>query len=123
MDFTPIDLFIILETCILIGSASILLYKAKKNDGKIDADELLEIMTKLRTTSVKTINEIMEAKVANETEQKEIINKKLLELINSDNSNLLECEKELLSKNMDSIIEYILNKKKDEEKINKIPKE
>lgn len=123
MEFTPIDLFIILETCILIGSAGILLYKAKKNDGKIDADELLEIMTKLRTTSVKTINEIMEAKVANETEQKEIINKKLLELINSDNSNLLECEKELLSKNMDSIIEYILNKKKDEEKINKIPKE
>lgn len=114
------DLFIILEIFIIMGSAGILLYRAKKNDGKIDADELLEILTKLRMTSVKTINEIMDAKVSSETEQKEIINKKLLELINSDNSSLLDCEKELLSKNMDSIIEYILNKKKDEEKIDEI---
>lgn len=117
MNFTPLDLFVIVEIVILFATSAILVYKAKQDDGKVDVDEMLEILNKLRVSSVKTINEIVEAKVSSESEQKKIINNKLLEIINSDNSVLLDCEKELLSTHMSSVVDYILEKKKTEEKL------
>lgn len=117
MNFTPLDLFVIVEIVILFATSAILVYKAKQDDGKVDVDEMLEILNKLRVSSVKTINEIVEAKVSSESEQKKIINNKLLEIINSDNSVLLDCEKELLSTHMSSVVDYILEKKKAEEKL------
>lgn len=117
MNFTPLDLFVIVEIVILFATGAILVYKAKQDDGKVDVDEMLEILNKLRASSVKTINEIVEAKVSSESEQKKIINNKLLEIINSDNSVLLDCEKELLSTHMSSVVDYILEKKKTEEKL------
>ena len=117
MNFTPLELFVIVEIVILFATSAILVYKAKQDDGKVDVDEMLEILNKLRVSSVKTINEIVEAKVSSESEQKKIINNKLLEIINSDNSVLLDCEKELLSTHMSSVVDYILEKKKAEEKL------
>ena len=117
MDFTPLDLFIILEIIIIIVSGTVLIFRAKQDDGKVDVDELLEILNKLRVSSVKTINEIVDAKISSESEQKKIINNKLLDIINSDNSILLDCEKELLSNHIGSVVDYILEKKKTEEKL------
>lgn len=118
MDITLFDVFIMVELVILISSGIVLFYNAKKNDGKVTADEVLEILNKLRSSSTDIIYNIISAKLMSETEQKKFISSKLLEMINSENSVLSDTEKNLINNNFDSIVNYIFNKKKTVEEIN-----
>ena len=101
-------LLIALLVVTLIGSVGKQLYDAKKNDGVISKDEVFGIMQSIMSKSVSMFSDFNSfSTITDTTAKRTYIAKKFSESIY--NSSLPENEKELLSKNMDATVDFILD--------------